>query len=85
MNSHYYAARLAKKPNTFSVRSVSKLLDLLNAINNDAQIAIDTKDDFYDFDSDVALAGSYPEPTKEYITKTNYPRYLRDLFTKIGF
>ncbi len=85
MNSHYFAARLAKKPNTFSVRSVSKLLDLLNALNNDAQIAIDTQDGFYDFDSDVALALSYPEPAKEYVTKTNYPHYLRDLFTKIGF
>lgn len=85
MNSHYYAARLAKKPNTFSVRSVSRLLVLLNAINNDATMTLDTQDDFYGFDSEVAVALSYPEPLKEYITKTNYPRYLRDLFTKIGF
>lgn len=85
MNSHYYAARLAKKPNTFSAKSVSKLLDLLDAINNDAQIAIDTKDDFHDSGSALIPAGPYPEPTRQYITKTNYPHYLRDLFTKIGF
>lgn len=48
INSHYFANRLDKKPNTFTTASCDKLCDLINAIHNNLSFKIDTHESYYD-------------------------------------
>ena len=48
INSHYFADRLDKKPNTFTTASLDKLCDLMNAIHNKFPFTIDTHESYYD-------------------------------------
>ena len=40
MNSHYFADRLTKKPNTFTTKSLDKLCNILNAKHNGFDVVI---------------------------------------------
>ena len=48
INSHYFADRLDKKPNTFTTASLDKLCDLMNSIHNKFPFKIDTHESYYD-------------------------------------
>lgn len=56
INSHYFANRLDKKPNTFTTASLDKLCDLMNAIHNGFTFKINTHDSFYDLPLQYALS-----------------------------
>lgn len=48
INSHYFADRLDKKPNTFTTSSLDKLCDIMNAKHNNFSFKINTKESYYD-------------------------------------
>ncbi len=68
INSHYFADRLDKKPNTFTTSSLDKLCDILNAKHNNCSFIIDTKESYYD----VPLQFNNPHPIDLFDNSSEY-------------
>ena len=68
INSHYFADRLDKKPNTFTTSSLDKLCDILNAKHNNCSFVIDTKESYYD----VPLQFNNPHPIDLFDNSSEY-------------
>lgn len=60
INSHYFADRLDKKPNTFTTASLDKLCDLMNSIQNKFPFNFDIHESYCDV------------PIKCYLPNYNY-------------
>ena len=80
INSHYFENRLDKKPNTFTIASLDKLYDLMNAIHNKFPFTIDTHESYYDVPIKSYLpkySDSIEEKSEYLIDYSNYSYGVR--------
>ena len=87
INSHYFANRLDKKPNTFTTASCDKLCDLINAIHNNLSFKINTHESYYDIPIQCCLP-SYSQLVNEktdcYIDYNSYSYGVRNTLKAIS-
>lgn len=87
MNSHYFANRLDKKPNTFTTSSLDKLCDILNAKHNKFKYKISLHESYYDIDIKTLLIPNYDllDKNNEYLIDYNmYSHGVRNALKAIS-
>ena len=76
MNSHYFASRLDKKPNTFTNKSLDKLCTIINAKHNNLSLNINLNEKYYN-QSSITLSPDWLfEENHRYIDFNNFNNHL---------
>ncbi|MCH5172350.1 MAG: hypothetical protein J1F31_05950 [Erysipelotrichales bacterium] len=84
MNSHYFASRLDKKPNTFTTKTINKLSIIINTKHNNLSLEINLNEKYYDQPS-ITLSPDWSfKENRRYIDFEDYSYILRNVLRGIS-
>ena len=83
MNSHYYASRFDKVPNTWNFKTIEKLSKIIESKQNDSKIKIGFKDEFYDMPYDLETNIETGEIYRNVINTDGMPYDMVKFFNRI--
>jgi len=83
MNSHYYASRFDKVPNTWNFKTIEKLSKIIESKQNDSKIKIGFKDEFYDMPYDLETNVEIGEIYRNVINTDGMPCDMVKFFNRI--
>lgn len=83
MNSHYYANRFDKVPNTWKMKTIAKLSKIIEAKQNNSKIKLGFDNEFYDMPYDLESPIIFDDIHRNVINTDGMPYEMSQFFNRI--